>query len=120
MYRNIEAQVAIAKCKESKKIYGVRMEKTPSGWEYNWAFPISEKRAKSEKYESTKIIGNIHRGKDYPGCPYCGAMGFVVCSSCKKLNCYNDGEKWFTCQWCGSSGGLEDYDGTGISSSGDV
>lgn len=119
MYTNIEAQIAIAKCKESKKIYGVRMEKRPSGWEYTWAFPITEKRAKAEKYESTEILGDIYPSKDYPGCPYCGAKEFVVCN-CKKLNCYNRAEKWFTCEWCGSKGELVDYKGTGISSSGDV
>jgi hypothetical protein len=48
MYSNIEAKVALAKCREGKKIYGVRMEKTQLGWKYNWAFELNEGRAKSE------------------------------------------------------------------------
>jgi hypothetical protein len=61
MYSNIEAQVVIAKCKESKKIYGIRMEKTPWGWEYNWAFPISEKRAKA--IATGAVVGGILSGE---------------------------------------------------------
>ena len=118
MDSKIEAQVAIAKCKKSKKIYGVRMEKTSKWWEYNWAFPISEKRAKAEKYESTEILGDIYPSEDYPGCPYCGAKYFVVCD-CKKLNC-NNNRKMFTCEWCGSKGVLVAYNGSGIISSEDV
>lgn len=118
MYSNIEAQVALARCKEGKKIYAVRMEKTTLGWKYDWAFALSEGRAKSEKYTSTKIIGNIYPDTEYPGCPFCGARTFVVCS-CGKLNCYN-GEKSFICQWCGAQGELVDYKGDGINSAADI
>ncbi len=119
MYSNIEAQVALAKCREGKKIYGVRMEKTSLGWKYDWAFTLSESRAKSENYSSTKIKGNIYPDSEYPGCPYCGAKSFVVCG-CGRLNCNNSDEKIFTCEWCGAKGELVDYQGDGFDSAGDI
>lgn len=119
MYSNIDAKVALAKCRESKKIYGVRMEKTQLGWKYNWAFELNEGRAKNEGYGATKIVGAIYPDEEYPGCPYCKARTFVVCS-CGKLNCNNSEGKVFKCNWCGASGELVDYEGAGISSSGDV
>lgn len=120
MYSNIEAKVALSHCREGKKIYGVRMEKTPLGWKYNWAFKLSDKRAKAEGYQNTKIVGMIYPDEEYPGCPYCKARSFVVCGTCGKLNCNNSSEKIFTCGWCGAQGELSDYDGTGIDSAGDV
>lgn len=120
MYPKIEAKVALAKCRESKKIYGVRMEKTSLGWKYDWAFTLNDGRAKKEGYGDTKLVGNIYPDQEYPGCPYCNARTFIVCGTCGKLNCNNTDEKVFSCQWCGATGELIDYDGAGISSSGDV
>ncbi len=119
MYSNIEAQVALAKCREGKKIYGVRMEKTSQGWKYDWAFALSEGRANAEKYSGTKIKGSIYPDPEYPGCPYCGARSFVICG-CGRLNCNNYGENEFVCGWCGAKGELVDYKGEGFDSSGDV
>ncbi len=119
MYSNIEAQVALAKCREGKKMYGVRMEKTDEGWKYTWAFTVSEERAKAENYSVTKIKGRIYPDEEYPGCPYCGAKNFVVCS-CGRLNCYNMEDNKFQCEWCGSKGELVDYKGEGFDSAGDI
>ncbi len=119
MYSGIEAQVVLAKCRESKKTYAVRMEKDSFGWKYNWAFIPSEERIKKENYAKTKIIGNIYPDSEYPGCPYCKAMNFVICS-CGKINCYNNEEGEFVCGWCGSKGELFDYTGEGFDSAGDV
>lgn len=120
MSTKIEAQVALCKCQEGKKVYGVRLEKTPLGWKYDWAFTISETRAKSEGYESTDIVGSIYPDPEYPGCPYCKVRNFVVCGTCGKLNCNNPKGNIFTCEWCGSSGELVNYSGSGIKSAGDV
>ena len=91
------------------------------GWKYDWAFELSDSRAKSEGYGNTKLQGNIYPDKEYPGCPYCKAMAFVVCGGCGRLNCKTgDESKIFTCNWCGGQGELEAYDGEGITSSGDV
>lgn len=120
MYSEIEAKVALAHCREGKKGYGVRFEKTSLGWKYDWAFKLSADRAKSEGYGNTKIVGTIYPDGEYPGCPYCKAKSFIVCGSCGKLNCNNTEEKVFTCGWCGAKGELIDYEGDGINSSGDV
>lgn len=120
MYTKIEAKVALAKCQEGKKTFGVRMEKTSEGWKYNWAFKIGDRRAGTEGYGDTKIVGDIYADLAYPGCPYCNGTSFVVCVSCGKLNCNNTRGKIFTCEWCGAQGELIAYDGVGISSSGDV
>lgn len=48
--RKPEARIALCKCGESKKIYGVRMEKAQGGWNCTWAFPISADSAKREGY----------------------------------------------------------------------
>ena len=117
--REPEARIALCKCKETKKIYGVRMEKAQEGWNCTWAFPISEKSATREGYDATILKGNIGWTSEYIGCPYCGTITFTVCGSCQKLNCQTPTGEYFTCEWCGSSGRLTDYDGAGVRSGGD-
>lgn len=120
MYPVIEAKVALAKCREGRKAFGVRLEKIENGWKYDWAFKLNEDRAKKEGYGDTKIVGNIYADPNYPGCPYCKSNSFIVCGGCGKLNCFNDETKSFTCGWCGMTGEIVEYKGEGISSSGDV
>lgn len=117
--RGPEARIALCKCKEVKKIYGVRMERTSSGWKSTWAFPIKESSAKREGYEQTVLMGGLGTDPDYNGCPYCGTRTFVVCDDCKKLNCNIVIGEMFTCEWCGNTGRIMDYDGTGVQSGGD-
>ena len=114
------ATVAVCKCKETHKLYGVRFEKVEEGlWAYTWAFPIKEDTAKREGYDGTMIKGAIVPTKDYPGCPYCGSKAFVICE-CGKLNCsIHSSDTRFTCEWCGMTGELTAYEGDGIRSSGD-
>ena len=122
MTEKMEARVALCKCKEGKRAYGVRFEKIGDGWKYTWAFPVKEAAAKREGYEKTKIIGNIIPDANYPGCPFCKAKSFVVCS-CGKLNCnyVNGPSSNFKCEWCGAVGRLtEGYDGSGFGSGGDI
>lgn len=119
MEQMAEATVAICKCSESKKSYGVRFEKVrPREWKYTWAFKIKEEVAKREGYEGTRIEGNIYPDSDYPGCPYCGIKGFVVCD-CSKLSCNISRGGSFTCEWCGMTGTLVDYTGSGFTTGGD-
>ena len=110
-----EARVALCKCKEGKKVYGVRFEKSQNGWKYTWAFKIKEVSEKREGYTSTQIIGNIQPTPNYPGCPYCRAHSFVICE-CGKLNCNNGKTEEFVCEWCGKKGELVDYRGDGFQS----
>lgn len=120
MTNSIEAAVALCKCGKIHKVYGVRFEKVgKKHWKYTWAFPIKELTAKHEGYDKTPIIGVIEPEDDYPGCPYCEARSFIICS-CGKLNCNTSGRgSLFTCEWCGTIGGLGIYDGSGFDSSGD-
>ena len=97
----MEAAVLLARCTKRKQLYGIRTQKMEDGdgWR-TWAFPIDERRAKSEGYDITPVQGNLYHTKDYPGCPYCKAKSFVLCHKCRKLSCWN-GEKEVVCAWCG-------------------
>ena len=114
----IEASVVMCKCSKHHRLFGVRFEKMAGEWKYNWAFEIKESVARNEGYDRSSIKGNISPTDDYPGCPYCGSMGFVICS-CGKLSCLQPNVERFTCEWCGYDGTLRDYDGSGFESYGD-
>ena len=119
--RGPEARIALAKCKECKgKTYGVRFQRDGDGWVYTWAFPIEDSTAKREGYADTQIMGNIEPADTYPGCPYCGSKYFVICDTCKHLNCNVGSSNIFTCEWCGTTGELGDFGGDGIASGGDI
>lgn len=115
-----EVRIAMCKCREGGKTYGVRFEKRSTNWIYNWAFPIKEEVGTREKYEED-IKGMIEEDSEYPGCPYCRAEAFVICGSCGKLNCNMHGtnQNTFECNWCGFTGTLSNYDGDGIKSGND-
>lgn len=114
-----EAAVAVCKCGRSHKLFGVRFEKKSSGtWEYTWAFPLKADAAKREGYDGTRIDGAIEPDLDYPGCPYCGSIGFVLCG-CGNLNCNIPNSSTFTCEWCGRSGELEAWGNGGFNAGGD-
>lgn len=120
MYEQREAVVILCKCGEVHKTYGIRAEKTATNkWKFTWAFPIKEASAKREGYDKTTIGGDISYNAEYPGCPYCGQRGFTVCG-CGHLNCTILKNGIFTCEWCGSQGTLEDYDGGDIKAGTDL
>lgn len=115
-----EARIAMCRCKEARgKIFGVRFQKDNKGWKYNWAFKIKESSAKREGYDNTEITGGVFSDEEYPGCPYCGEEYFTICGACHHLNCRTDTGKMFTCEWCGNTGLVIDYNGFGIASGGD-
>lgn len=118
--RRPEAKVALCKCRESKRVYGVRFEEDGAAWKYTWAFPIKEDIAKREGYDATTMVGMIHSDEEYPGCPYCGRIGFLVCERCHKISCNIIDGNTATCEWCGMTGTISGYDGKGISSGGDL
>lgn len=100
----LEANVVAAKCRNARKMYGIRIEKrTDKTWYCTWAFPISEKGASNEGYGTTMISGRVDLDTEYPGCPYCGSTGWVSCGKCGKLTCWGDETK-FKCTWCGNTG----------------
>lgn len=119
MVEKMEARIALCKCKEGGRVYGVRFERMGDGWKYTWAFPVKEASAKRENYDKTKIVGNIVPDQNYPGCPFCRTDSFVVCN-CGKLSCHNGGMSKFTCGWCGLTGTLGEYKGFGFGSGDDI
>lgn len=99
----MEAAVILAKCPKKNKTYGITTEKKEDGdWWRVWAFPIEERRARNEGFDKTIVQGNLRSTDKYPGCPHCGAKGFVQCNSCHKIACWN-GETQMKCPWCGTN-----------------
>jgi len=106
-----EATVVLAKCGKTHRTYGIRIERrTDNVWYCTWAFPITETGASNEGYGSTMISGRVDTDPEYPGCPYCGSMGWVSCGGCKKLTCWGSDDRYFTCEWCGNSGEVREAD----------
>ena len=118
--RSAEARIALSKCKETGKVYGVRMEKYQDGWLSTWAFPVDINKAKREGYDSTTLKGFSWNATDYNGCPYCGKKRMFICDACHKLNCLITSGDVFTCNWCGNTGKLEENKSVEILSGGDL
>lgn len=111
-----EAKIALCKCKEGQRAFGVRFEEYENEWKATWAFVIKKDgTAQREKYDKTKLKGLIRLDSKYPGCSYCGSRGFVICGDCGGLNCnIHESDETFTCGWCGETGSLVDYEGDGF------
>lgn len=101
-----EVAIAICKCSSNRELYGIRLEKRRNNWEYTWTFPISERAAKSEGFDSTMISGPFAQGEEYPGCPYCKTINFFCCGTCGKLNCWDGFSNCVTCRWCNTSSSI--------------
>ncbi|MEE0913158.1 MAG: TerY-C metal binding domain-containing protein [Ruminococcus sp.] len=98
----MEATVILARCKNNKNLFGMRTQKMSDGdWWRTWAFKINERSAKNEKYDSSEIKGNLFVTEEYPGCPFCQSMSFVICNKCERITCWN-GENVLNCSWCGN------------------
>ena len=103
MKKNPNVQIVICKCGQRNAYYGIRAEeKEPNKWFFTWAFPISEKSMRSEKYDKNLLSGTFEESEDYPGCPYCHTYALFQCGHCGKLNCW-DGLKSATCAYCGET-----------------
>lgn len=103
MEEKMEAKVILMKCPETKKVYGVRIEKYEGDWYRTWAFPLDSRKAAHEGYDREKITGNLYPADEYPGCPYCKSVKFITCGTCGKLSC-DSGKKVVQCPWCGTRG----------------
>lgn len=96
----MKASVILQKCAKTKKLFGIRVQEMEDGeWYRTWAFPIDEERAAQEGYQNTQIKSFLPAAAEYPGCPYCGSMGFFYDSNCGRISCY-DGGSTATCPWC--------------------
>lgn len=97
----MEARIIVARC-NSKKPYGIRIEKKGNDWIRTWAFPLSEEMILKEHYvDEAHISGTLTADKEYPGCPYCKAEHFAICGSCHHMSCYNPYQSDVICNWCG-------------------
>jgi len=119
MRRRTEARIAVCRCNQKERIYGVRIERKDSEWRYTWAFELNPETARREKYGEESVEGMLVKDPGYPGCPYCGAEYFIVCGNCGKLSCNKTSGNTFKCEWCGTEGTLTNYTGDGFRSGGD-
>lgn len=63
--------IGIAKCPQTKKLYGVRVETNQNRWSATWAFPIKPEVAAREGYTENQFPPDLLYEREYPGCPYC-------------------------------------------------
>ena len=102
MDMKVEGTVIMARCANKQAPYGMRLQKTGSGWVCTWTFAMKEAAAKREGYTGTTVKGEIALGAEYPGCPHCGAGGFVQCGKCGKISCFRHEQKSAVCPHCGN------------------
>lgn len=55
------------------------------------------------------VRGSFGTMAEYPGCPSCGADGFVRCGGCGQLSCQDGTWELFTCPVCGNQGKITGY-----------
>lgn len=109
-----ETNVILCKCVYTRSardnLFGIRIEKIQGDWMRTWAFKIDEDKAHNEGFDKENISGTFDDTWEYPGCPYCGTLGFSQCD-CGKMFCYDRlkdppiGDSVdLTCPWCGETG----------------
>jgi DNA-directed RNA polymerase subunit RPC12/RpoP len=118
----LKAKVIMARCSKNKRSFGIRIEQRGRDWVRTWAFPMDERKARREGFDANTVTGSMNADDEYPGCPYCGSMGFVQCG-CEKIGCsggvrdYGDyGE--YTCPWCGDEIELQHADSFDVTGGG--
>ena len=118
----INAKVILARCSENRKCFGIRIEQQGRDWVRTWAFPIDERKAKREGFDANTVTGSMNALDGYPGCPHCGANGFIQCG-CERIACSggivdSGGYLEHTCPWCRETGGVETADSFSVSGEG--
>jgi hypothetical protein len=73
----VNAKVVLSKCTKTKGIFGIRLEERDGDWIRTWAFKVDEGKAKREGFEANTVSGSMNADAAYPGCPHCGAQGFI-------------------------------------------
>ena len=80
--------VGVAKCPNTKKLYGVRIEINRNKWTATWAFPIKERVAKREGYTENQFPPDLIYSEEFPGCPYCKKHEDLAKTSVKSRQAY--------------------------------
>jgi hypothetical protein len=97
-------QIVLARCRRNHQPFGIRFEeKSPESWVGDWAFEVQEAWSRREGYDHGVIHGSFSFDQAYPGCPYCGSPGLVLCG-CSKATCWDTDARVSVCAWCGQSG----------------
>lgn len=103
-----EGMVVLGHCSRAKRPFGITAVRYGREWAFTWAFPLTEKVAKSEGFDQNAAKGDIVHTEDYPGCPYCHTKAWVQCCQCHRFLCYtDDGSDYFKCPHCGIEGGID-------------
>ncbi len=69
---DVNAVVGVAKCPQTQKLYGVRIQIEPGDkWTATWAFPLRPETVRREGFKENQFPPNLRYGAEYPGCPYC-------------------------------------------------
>jgi hypothetical protein len=104
MPTDINVVVISAYCCKTGGRMGIRLEeKSRKYWIADWAFKVKESVASKEGYEAASVDGHFEFSHEFPGCPYCQSVNFVLCD-CKKLLCYDSSSPYFECPKCGLNG----------------
>lgn len=120
MNKHKDVVIVLCKCQQFHKTFGIRTERLKNDhWKFTWAFPVSAIAAKREGYDRITIKGSLEYDLEYPGCPYCGTMGLVICN-CSRLNCHIMNAETFICEWCRCSGTICEYSGEAINAGVDL
>ena len=97
-----KAFVVMATCSKTKKSYGITVD--PIGkniYRLVWAFKIDKDKASREKFDKTRVHGELETDDNFNGCPYCGCTSHFFCK-CGAITC-ND-KDYFRCPGCGWKG----------------
>lgn len=115
MSKDINVVIITAHCSKRRSRMGIRLEEVASKyWLADWAFRIKDSVARKEGYDKTRVDGLFEFSEKFPGCPYCNAQAFVLCS-CDTLLCNEIGSRVFSCPSCGVSGSVGDGPVTSLS-----
>ncbi len=91
-----------ARCLTHNKVYYLRYDYNAAGrWILSEALDEDTYRLETRNNQGGKSdeidISQSKHGPQYHGCPYCGNKGFVTCSSCSDLHCFDGCSDGFTC-----------------------
>ena len=64
-----QAKIMIGRCND-KRPFAIRVEYENNDWVRTWAFELSERMLKNERYGEEKITGSFYATREYPGCPH--------------------------------------------------
>lgn len=91
-----------ARCLTYNKVYYLRYDyNAMNRWILSETLNEEEYRRETAANQGGKNkeinVSNAKDGPQYRGCPYCGNRGFVTCSSCSDLHCFDGHSDGFMC-----------------------